>query len=74
MLFKWWGLLIAVTTFFICGFSVNLNPWDAFLNGVMNVFQIFLILLAYLGIKKLKLVKGINIQRVKPTFPFITLY
>lgn len=54
MYYKWYGVLLAVFTFIICGICYNFNPSIAILNSIINVGQIVLLLLSYLGLKKIK--------------------
>jgi hypothetical protein len=55
MYYRQWGLVIAAVTFAICSFNVNLDVKDAITNSTINVFQIFLLLLSYTWLKKLKI-------------------
>ncbi len=54
MYYKWYGVLLAAFTFAICGFFYRSNPSIAFLNSAINIVQIILLLLSYLGLKKIK--------------------
>lgn len=55
MYYKWWGVLIAAITFAICCLNIDLSLKDAVVNSIINIFQIFMLLLGYIGIKTIKL-------------------
>jgi hypothetical protein len=71
MYYQRWGLIIAAITFVICSFAVDFSLKNAIINSAINVFQIWLLLLAYLGIMKLKM-KNRNLYS-KGKF-FISIY
>ena len=54
MYYRWWGILMTVFTFVICGVFYKSDPSVAFLNSSMNIVQIVLLLLSYEGIKRIK--------------------
>ena len=54
MYFDWWGLLVGLMTFIICGWVLKL-PLEIFAsNTLANILQIVLLLLAYKAIKRIK--------------------
>ena len=55
MYFKWWGLLIGLMTFLICGWVLELPSYILISNTFANILQLILLQLAYTKIKGLKL-------------------
>ena len=54
MYFDWWGLLVGLMTFIICGWVLKL-PLEIFAsNTLANILQMVLLLLAYKAIKRIK--------------------
>lgn len=54
MYYKWYGVLLAAFTFTICGLFYRFEPGVIFLNSILNIGQIVLLLLSYLGLKKIR--------------------
>ncbi len=54
MYYRWYGVLLAVFTYTICGLFYGLSPNIAILNSTINMAQIVFLLLSYFGLKKIK--------------------
>lgn len=54
MYFDWWGLLVGVLTFLVCGWVLELKTGILISNTLANILQLILLHLSYRTIKKLK--------------------
>ena len=62
MYFDWWGLLVGLMTFIICGWVLELPTGIFITNTFANILQLVLLQLAYKTIKRVKL-KNKNMYR-----------
>lgn len=54
MYFDWWGLLVGLVTFVICGWVLKLPPGIFITNTIANILQLVLLQLSYKAIKRVK--------------------
>ncbi len=54
MYFDWWGLLVGLLTFLICGWVLKLPPGIFITNTIANILQLLLLQLSYKAIKRVK--------------------
>lgn len=54
MYFDWWGLLVGLMTFIICGWVLNLPIGIFISNTLANILQLVILLLSYKAIKRIK--------------------
>ena len=54
MYFDWWGLLVGLMTFLVCGWVLKLPLGILISNTLANILQLVLLLLAYKTIKRIK--------------------
>lgn len=71
MYYRWYGIMLAIFTFAICGVIYRQDPIMTFMNSMVNVIQIVILLLSYLGFKRIK-TKNLNLYS-KGVF-FVSLY
>ncbi len=71
MYYKWYGVLLAAFTFTICGLFYRSDPSIVLLNSIINIAQIVILLLSYLGLKK---IKTENLNMYSKGDYFISLY
>lgn len=55
MYLQYWGIVIGVMSFLICGFVLELPLKILIINCIVNTFQIFLLLVAFFALKRLKI-------------------
>ena len=71
MYYKWYGIMLAAFTFTFCSFSYNPDFLNTLLNSIINILQIVVLLLSYLGLKK---IKTPNLNMYSKGDFFISLY
>ena len=54
MYFDWWGLLVGLMTFIICGWVLNLPIGIFISNTLANILQLVILQLSYKAIKRIK--------------------
>lgn len=71
MYYKWYGILLAAFTFTICALSYQPKLVVTYFNALINIIQIVILLLSYLGLKK---IKTPNLNMYSKGDFFISLY
>ena len=71
MYYKWYGIMLAAFTFTICALSYQPKLIVTYLNALINIIQIIILLLSYLGLKK---IKSPNLNMYSKGDFFISLY